>query len=364
MNLVIFKINVQGVILNGIKKIKGPWHLKNAYFPKNRGKVFSCFSCYGGSTMGYKLAGFDVIGCNEIDPKVIDIYKLNHNPRYAFNCSIREMLNIDLPKELYNLDILDGSPPCTSFSVAGVRERDWGKQKKFAEGQANQRLDDLFFEFIALANILKPKIVIAENVVGIVQGKAKGYIKEIIKAYSDAGYITQIFKLNSANMGVPQVRKRIFFISYRKDLNFKKLKLAFNEKPITFGDIQHLLDPNFKVKENLELYPSILKYYDQVKKGSNFGTAHPTGSFFNYHKLSFIKPVPTYCSKGNSFCHPTFKRFISYQELLLCSTFPMDLKHKKIEHVKWAMGMSVPPFMMQRIALEIYDQWIKNGPQK
>lgn len=46
------------------------WRLSEAKFTKDKGKVFSCFACGGGSTMGYKLAGFDVIGCNEIDAKV------------------------------------------------------------------------------------------------------------------------------------------------------------------------------------------------------------------------------------------------------------------------------------------------------
>ena len=54
----------------------------------------------------------------------------------------------EYPKELYNLDILDGSPPCSSFSTAGIREKGWGKLKKFREGQAKQILDDLFFEFV------------------------------------------------------------------------------------------------------------------------------------------------------------------------------------------------------------------------
>lgn len=68
---------------NGFEKTKHnfpyKWTLKDAVFTKDKGKVFSCFACGGGSTMGYKLAGFDVIGCNEIDPKMIEAYKANHN---------------------------------------------------------------------------------------------------------------------------------------------------------------------------------------------------------------------------------------------------------------------------------------------
>lgn len=60
------------------------WTLKDAIFTKDKGKVFSCFACGGGSTMGYKLAGFDVIGCNEIDIRVMNLYESNHHPRYKF----------------------------------------------------------------------------------------------------------------------------------------------------------------------------------------------------------------------------------------------------------------------------------------
>lgn len=83
------------------------WRLSEAKFTKDKGKVFSCFACGGGSTMGYKLAGFDVIGCNEIDPKMMKCYIENHNPQYTFLEDIRNLLHReDLPEELYNLTIL------------------------------------------------------------------------------------------------------------------------------------------------------------------------------------------------------------------------------------------------------------------
>ena len=93
------------------------WHFKD--YPKKSNKtVYSTFSCGGGSTMGYKLAGFDVIGANDIDPKMMKVYKANHNPKYYDLCSITDLINMDLPSDYYKLDILDGSPPLMSYIVA------------------------------------------------------------------------------------------------------------------------------------------------------------------------------------------------------------------------------------------------------
>ena len=155
------------------------WKLKDTVFPNDKGTVFSCFSCGGGSSMGYKLAGFDVIGCNEIDPKMMNVYCKNLNPKFPFLEPIQTFKDRqNLPAELFNLDILDGSPPCSSFSLASVggrfgRQKGWGKKKKFREGQAEQVLDTLFFDFIELAGRLRPKVVVAENVKGLLLGEAK-----------------------------------------------------------------------------------------------------------------------------------------------------------------------------------------------
>lgn len=144
------------------------WTMANDYPQKNGLKVFSCFACGGGSTMGYKLVGCDVIGCNEIDPRMNKVYVENHHPKYNYLEDIRDFnKREDLPQELYNLDVLDGSPPCSTFSMAGQREDAWGKEKKFREGQKMQTLDDLLFVFIDTVAKLKPKVAILENVVKI-----------------------------------------------------------------------------------------------------------------------------------------------------------------------------------------------------
>lgn len=201
------------------KRFDYRWTLADAHFTKDKGKVFSCFACGGGSTMGYKLAGFDVIECNEIDHRMMHIYCQNHNPKYSFLEPIQEFKNReDLPDELYNLDVLDGSPPCSTFSIAGSREKSWGEMKRFREGQAEQVLDTLFFDFIDLAEKLQPKVVVAENVKGLLIGEAKSYVTRIYEAFDKAGYYCQHWLLDGQNMGVPQRRERVFFICLRKDL--------------------------------------------------------------------------------------------------------------------------------------------------
>jgi site-specific DNA-cytosine methylase len=197
----------------------GAWNLSDLKDVKKNGKkVLSIFACGGGSTMGYKLAGFDVICAVEIDPEMAEIYESNHSPKYLYRMAIQEfnkIPDVDLPEEFFDLDILDGSPPCSSFSMAGSREKKWGKSSHFKEGQAKQHLDDLFFHFIETAKKLKPKVVVAENVKGLIIGNAKGYVKQIFAGFREAGYETQLFLLNSSKMGVPQRRERTFFVARR-----------------------------------------------------------------------------------------------------------------------------------------------------
>lgn len=199
------------------------WKWSFADYPKEKNglKVFSCFACGGGSTMGYKLAGCEVLGCCEIDPRMNEIYVKNHNPKYNFLMDIREFNSIpndELPAELFALDILDGSPPCTTFSMAGEREESWGKKKKFREGQAEQTLDDLSFVFIETAAKLKPKCVIMENVEGLLLGEAWAYVQKIYKLFGEIGYEVGHWLLKGENMGVPQTRHRVFFIALRNDV--------------------------------------------------------------------------------------------------------------------------------------------------
>ena len=174
--------------------------------------------------MGYKLAGYNHLGGIEIDPKIAYTYKANHDPKYFYIEDIREFnKRKDLPEELYDLDILDGSPPCTTFSMAGSREQSWGKLKYFREGQSAQVLDDLVYVYCDTVEKLKPKTVILENVPGLIAGNALKYAIGIYERLAGIGYDVQIFSLNAATMGVPQARERVFFIARQRSLGWQDL---------------------------------------------------------------------------------------------------------------------------------------------
>lgn len=340
-------------ILNPLKT--GPWNLKDLAEVKKIGKtVLSTFSCGGGSTMGYKLAGFDVIGCVEIDPQMMAIYRSNHNPRHPFLMPLQEFNKLPdsaLPEEFFNLDILDGSPPCSSFSMAGAREKKWGKASQFREGQAFQRLDDLFFHFIETAKRLQPKVVVAENVKGLILGNARGYVKEIFQAFKDAGYTCQFFLLNAATMGVPQRRERTFFIAHK---NETKLKLQFNEPMVSAG--YAISGLNNRPDEITWLTPKTDALWRKVKPGEPLSKAHPLGHRFNAIKAHPKLPCATMAASGDSRpIHWSESRRFTDRECARIQTFPDDYNFLNASG-GYVCGMSVPPFMMQRIAQQIYLQ--------
>jgi len=340
------------------------WTLKDAVFTKDKGTVFSCFACGGGSTMGYKLAGFDVLGCNEIDPKMMEAYKTNHNPKYSYLEPIQNFkLRKDLPKELYTLDILDGSPPCSSFSTAGNREKDWGKKKKFREGQAEQVLDNLFFDFIDLAKELQPKVVISENVKGLLLGNAKEYVRKIYREFDQAGYYCQHWLLDASKMGVPQRRERVFFICLRKDLaepflhqqdmfiKVPKLELEFYENELPFEEIQEIDDKRKPLSESLKKRWDKADYYGVYDERANGGIK------FGYFKQLVKWRVAATIMSGGCYSIEDSPHEINTNEFCKVGSYPLDYNFQQ-NKPQYLIGMSVPPVMTAQIASEIYNQWL------
>jgi DNA (cytosine-5)-methyltransferase 1 len=336
--------------------------------PSNGVKVMSTFACGGGSSMGYKRAGCEIVAANDIDPEMAWHYQRNLKPKHYFLCPIGDLITGDLPPELFDLDILDGSPPCSTFSMAGSREKAWGKDKHFREGQAKQVLSDLFFDYLDLVERLKPKVAIAENVKGMILGNAKGYTKLIMARFREIGYRPQLFLINAADCGVPQRRERVFFCAVRNDIDVPPLQLAPTHRWISAGeacaDVQDLTDAERKDTAPAQ---SDLKWWPLTKPGDGSGyataSAKETGkrTGFSSIRLNQNNPSNTMTSSDN-IRHWSECRKLTYREWKRLGSFPDDYQAKSDKIGKYMIGMSVPPKMTEVVARAVCTQWLEQAP--
>jgi DNA (cytosine-5)-methyltransferase 1 len=342
------------------------WLLSDlASVPPNGIRVMSTFSCGGGSSMGYKLAGCDVIAANDIDPEMAWHCRHNLAPKHHFLCPIRDLLTADLPAELFALDILDGSPPCSSFSMAGNREKDWGKDKHFREGQAKQVLDDLFFDYLDLVERLKPKVAIAENVKGMTIGNAKGYLKLIMARFREIGYRPQLFLVNAADCGVPQRRERVFFCAVRNDVEAAPLTLKPTHRWVAIGEAtRDIADHEGDTSTALE--PQQARKWPHTRPGEALDAGcrrlGGPGNHFNHLKLNPRQPTPGTTAK-DQLLHWSIPRRLTFNEWKRVGSFPDDYRAKTDKIGKYMIGMSVPPRMAEVVARAVCMQWLGVGQQ-
>ena len=187
-------------------------------------KLFSYISFFaggGGSSAGYKLAGGDCKFVNEFQQVAVDTYLANW-PDTPHICGdikdvtgqqIMEMTGI----KKYELDILDGSPPCPPFSMSGTKKAGWNKEK-MAYGMKQKNIEDLTWEMIRIAGEMMPKVIICENVKGLTMEYAKQHLDRMVTDFEALGYATTFKVLNGIHFGVPQKRQRVFIVSVRNDV--------------------------------------------------------------------------------------------------------------------------------------------------
>lgn len=326
-------------------------------------KVVSLFSGCGGSSLGYKMAGNEVLCAVEFIKSAADCYKMNHPCTEVLQKDIRavagqEILNI-CKLQAGDLDILDGSPPCASFSAVGKKEKLWGVVKEYSE--TKQRVDDLFFEYIRIISEIRPKVAVAENVKGLTQGRSKEVFNKILKSFDEIGYSVSYKILKACDYGAPQTRERVFIVAVRKDLNIK---------PFEFPEPTHSKETWISVKDALR---DIVNNQDEInilidagKKYANMqkwdeipspGKFHPVR--FNLGKNRWNAPsyAITYNdSKLNAagLCHPFEKRRHTIPEMKRLMGFPDDYIltgtwQQQVER----LGRSVCPQVVCAIAEQI-----------
>jgi len=344
------------------KKYEIPSMREIANIEWNGCNVASTFSGCGGSSTGYRMAGYRVLYANEFVPAARESYEANKaDYTYVDPRDIREVKGSDILEKIGlgvgELDLLDGSPPCASFSVAGNREKDWGKIKKYSD--TKQRTDDLFFEFARILKEIQPKTFVAENVAGLAMGAAKDLLgtpqldmfneqdDTILHTLMNCGYRVEAKVLNAADLGVPQSRRRLIFVGVRNDLN--KSPVFPSPLPYTFTIRDAISDLQVEEgeEEDVKLPPSYAREYDKLDYGGS------SDKIFQLYRGDWDKPVGTIhaCPKGAGWTHPDDKRRFTIRELKRLSSFPFDFKleggyTKQGERI----GRSVPPIMMRTIS--------------
>jgi DNA (cytosine-5)-methyltransferase 1 len=357
--------------------------------------VLSTFAGGGGSSTGYRLAGGKILAINEFVEEAQNTYRENYPNTTIVPGDIKKLTGTYLMEQagvkVSELDILDGSPPCSAFSMAGSISHGGGnthadafnKTKQYSDIKGVENVEDLFFEFLRVAKDIKPKVIIGENVEGLTMGEAKEYFHKIQNTFEEIGYLVVANVLDASYFGVPQSRKRCFFIGVREDvaekvgINFMTMYQLYPDKNdfrTTLGEaindvvnddkeeLDYLFDkisPEKAVGKTLMKMP---KDPDKVLTGMDY---HDKGHHFNLKRSSLRKPCPTITAMGNlagvaGTCHPLEDRKFTIKELKRIMSLPEDFKltgkHKQQSE---RIGRMVPPLMMKALAESVYNKVLK-----
>lgn len=350
--------------------------------PRNGFKVVSTFSGCGGSSLGYKMAGFEVLWANEFIPAAQETYVMNHPGTILDRRDIRTVQAQDILDatglKVGEIDLFDGSPPCASFSTAGIREDGWGREKKYSD--TKQRTDDLFFEYARLIKGTQPKVFVAENVAGLTVGVAKEMLGEgqmdafetqedtILHTLMDCGYRVGFHVLNAVELGVPQSRRRVIFVGIRKDL-----AAAHDLEPRWPRPLSHryvirdaLLDP---IPAEFDVPGADIERYAIGREWENLKAGEQSEKYFSLIKTSADEACPCICASHGasgiaSITHFEEKRKFSIGELRRLGGFPDDFKLTGTYEQQWErIGRAVPPLMMEAVAATIRDEILSKIPK-
>lgn len=363
--------------------------------PWNGYTCASTFSGCGGSSTGYRMAGFKMVWASEFIDAARESYKANAAPYTVVDGrDIRQVKAEDILSatglKVGELDLFDGSPPCSAFSTAGKREAGWGTVKKYSDKA--QRVDDLFFEYTRLIRGIRPKVFVAENVSGLVKGTAKGYFLQILAELKACGYRVSCKVLDAQWLGVPQARQRTIFVGVREDLGLdpvhpKPLPYRYsvrdalpwinaieeanglNSKGLgghrylsadtrSFPTIQATRPVKVEAETDISRY-AIGAEWDKLKPGEG------SERYLNLKRTRIDGPSHCISATGGGsgvagVTHPTEKRKFTIAELKRICGFPDDFILTGTYAQQWERcGRAVPPVMMSHIAATVRDEILR-----
>ncbi len=285
-----------------------------------RPTVISLFAGCGGSSLGYRMAGYREVLAVDFDKDCEETFRLNF-PGIPFlredvlkvdGDQLREAAGIGPADEL---DVLDGSPPCQGFSMSGIRRQEKVDRRNF-----------LFFEFVRLVDELRPRAFICENVEGVIRSRVgRAFFREVMAGFRHAGYKVRCAEVNAAAYGVPQARRRLIWLGARSDLSvIPTFPPPSVKRPVTVGEALAGVQNS---KEDLDQQVEQRTVFRFLGLGLRQGRAAnsivpgDTGSFFNLLRLRPDRPAPTIIATCN-LIHATEPRLVSIPEIKALQSFP------------------------------------------
>jgi DNA (cytosine-5)-methyltransferase 1 len=303
------------------------------------------FAGAGGLSCGLKMAGLKPVASVEIMEQAVATYNRNFGEKNS-PCDIRSE---ECQKELIektkskHIHLISGGFPCQGFSLAGHRI-------------VNDERNSLYLEMLKIVAEIKPDFVLMENVEGL-RSMLGGLVeKQIIEDYKNIGYDINVTVLNSADYGVPQIRKRVIFIGNRigkENLHPKSFLTPDNYKTVEDGIARFCDIPENKsinhifTKHNAEMTERLAKLPEGQSLYGNYSDA--------WKKVYWDKPSVTVKENhGGVNVHPKFPRVMTPRELAALQSFPDDFIFEGSK--KWQLvqiGNAVPPLLGKAIGIAI-----------
>lgn len=321
-------------------------------------KIVSLFSGAGGLDLGFEKAGFKIVFANEYDETIWKTYETNHSCKLDKR-DIRVIKSSEVPA----CDGIIGGPPCQSWSEAGSLRG------------INDSRGQLFFDYIRILKDKKPKFFLAENVIGMLSSRHTEAVEHIKSLFENAGYSLSITLINVADYGIPQDRKRVFFIGIRKDLGFTfqfpKAINKYNTLEQAIGDLRDTAVPALpknKTDQNAKIpnheyftgsFSTIFMSRNRVRQWNEVGfTVQATGRQAQLHpqapKMIFIEKDKREFVKGKEHLY----RRMTIRECARLQTFPDNFifYYNDLEDGYKMVGNAVPVTMAKIIATALKKQ--------